>query len=104
MQLTKEDLDEFKSLRAWTFELIAKALEEDGHCKSYEGTWSIRFPNYFENKNDREPGVTISLDCYVLGPSRHYEWWDKTFLGVVKKARAEIEQWEREKALDEMRP
>lgn len=97
-----EDLERFHALRARVFKEIKKALEEDGHCKHYEGAFQIHFPNYFEDRDYLDPQhyVTqedgewgISLDCYILGPRRHYLWRDKRFAGALEKAEADILSW-----------
>lgn len=66
---------------------IGKALEEDGHCKHYEGSFSIGLPNYFD------PNWTLGLDCYVIGPSRHYSWSGGTLAECVSSARKDIDEW-----------
>lgn len=73
---------------------IDKSLKEDGHCKSYEGAMRIgaRFPDFFDHKEEL-PQWIIELDCYVVGPSRHYKWWDSSLSGVISKAEKEIRQW-----------
>ena len=74
-------------LRADLFEAIRKYLEEDGHCKSYEGRMEIVMPDYFSD----EWGV--NLHCYVIGQSRHYSWTGATPEEAVKAAETEIRSW-----------
>ena len=96
--ISADDYARFEQLRADLFDAIAKALDEDGHCKSYEGSFRLQFPNYFESlpspseMTDSEPWG-ILLDCYVIGPSRHYEWWGATFADVLQKADTDIRAW-----------
>ena len=67
------ELAEFETLRRCIFDLIRQSLALDGQCKSYEGALSIHFPSYFQDRNGEENGYAIHLDCYVIGPSRHYD-------------------------------
>jgi len=91
--MRKEDLDEFFELRRFVFGKIESALVIDGNCKSYEGRFSIVFPNYLDEPDDGEKwGVT--LDCYVFGPSRHYQWWGKSLRDALDKANREIRGWD----------
>lgn len=68
---------------------IAKKLEEDGHCKSYEGAMRLECPNHFSP----EDGYSLELDCYVLGPNRHYRWKGDTVQECIDKAEADIAAW-----------
>lgn len=82
-------------LRLKLFDAIGRALAEDGHCKSYEGTFSIRCPNYFEHigKEVGDAFWAVGLDCYVVGPSRHYEWTGRTLTEAVSKAESDVMGW-----------
>lgn len=94
--ITPQSIERFLQLRTKVFKLIKKALEEDGHCKSYEGGMEIIFPDYFES-NAQKPQANawgIELHCYVLGPSRHYRWSADSFDNALAKAEAEISSWE----------
>ena len=91
------DYARFETLRADLFDALARALSRDGHSKSYEGTFRIQFPGYYEARKvvmeaSDEPWG-IFLDCYVIGPSRHYEWWGATFADVLQKADTNIRAW-----------
>lgn len=76
---------------------IRQALEEDGYCKSYEGTFEIgaTYPNYFEDATGTASpdGYFVTLHCYVLGPSRHYTWTGDTPLEALQTCQAELENW-----------
>ena len=91
------DLTEFLRLREKIFECLRHCLEEDDHCKSYEGALSVEYilPNYFEKKV-KTPSWNIHLDCYLIGPERHYDWQGKTFEDVLAKATKDIECWIKE--------
>ena len=86
------ELAAFFALRERTFRGIAAALSVDGHCKSGEGTFSIVFPNYFENQQGRR-GVEIVLWCYVLGQSREHRWFGAILGEAVDRARLDIDRW-----------
>ena len=87
----------FGRLRKKLAEGIRKQLEEDGHCKSYEGTWEIleMFPSFFDDPAAEAPAdfVEIRLHCYVIGPSRHYKWVGSSFEEAIEKAEIEVDSW-----------
>lgn len=85
----------FQSLRSELFAAIEHALEQDGHCKSYEGHFRVEasLPNYFEEK-DGTPGLwSLILNCYLIGPHRHYEWVGNSFEECLRKAEIDIRAW-----------
>lgn len=89
----------FISLRRRVMQAIRRALEEDSCCKSYEGTFEllVGYPDYFDGEHADKPDFfKITLHCYVLGPSRHYEWTGKSFKEALDSAEKEIETWIRE--------
>jgi len=93
----EDELIAFKRLRQYVFAAVKRELAIDSGCKSYEGHMAIQFPHYFmentfvpEQKSDN---WCVQLDCYVLGPSRHYHWCGRTLGEAVTKARSEIEGW-----------
>lgn len=94
--MSAEDYARFEQLRADLFDVIRQCLDRDGHCKSYEGRFTIQLPDYFVNEQ-----WAIRLDCYVIGPSRHYEWWGETFADVLSKAETDIRAWMHEALEDE---
>lgn len=87
-----DSLDRLAAFRARVYEGVAARLKYDGHCKRYEGTVSVAFPNYFEHL-DGEEWVEVRLSCYVLGPSRHYSWLGDTLDEALDKAFADLESW-----------
>lgn len=93
----KSSQQRFFALRKRLFEAIKSQLEEDSHCKSYEGALEITqcFPNYFEDEygNGGATYYVIELHCYVIGPHRHYRWDGKTFNEALRKAEREIYSW-----------
>lgn len=95
--MNQELLERFLKLRQFTFNAIERALKRDGHHKSYEGSFLIAFPNYFQRNNDSEWVDSyrwgIELDCYVLGPNRHYNWYGKTFKEALEKAEKDLFEW-----------
>lgn len=87
------DKERFFSLRKRLFKAIDKALQEDSHCKSYEGSIAItqQFPDFFEDEYAKESSdyYRITLHCYVLGPARHYDFIGSTFSAALDK----FEKW-----------
>jgi hypothetical protein len=87
LKVSQETLSRFDSLRRKVFIEIQKRLEEDGHCKHYEGTFGFVFPGYFDDE------YAITLDLYVFGPNRHYCWSGKSLEDALNRAEKEITQW-----------
>lgn len=88
----------FDRLRQRVMRAVEYELKmNDGYCKSYEGAFEVTmsFPEYFQDETGTKPPdfVSITLHCYVLGPSRHYTWKGPTFLDALRKAEAEIDSW-----------
>lgn len=96
--ITDDEWQRFFAIKEKLFNAIARHLEEDLHHKSYEGAFeiAIQFPNYFHT-SDAFPNTpefcVIRLDCYVIGPSRHYEWSGVTMTGALNRCEADIDQW-----------
>lgn len=95
--IPQPELERFYALRQYVFDNIKQALAEDSHCKSYEGSMSIQFPDYFDGL--LSDSWAITLDCYVFGPNRHYRWTGDTFLEALEKAEKEIKSWTHEQNL-----
>jgi hypothetical protein len=92
--LTVEALNLFNELRELVFRMIELSLEEDGYCKSYEGSMGITFPNYFQDRESHDVnGYGITLDCYLIGPHRHYSWNGKSLMSALKRAEVDIRAW-----------
>jgi hypothetical protein len=89
------DMERFLQLRDELFVAIGHELSIDSHCKTYEGSMSIVWPCYFED------GFVIKLDCYVVGPSRHYDWSGETFEEALDKAEKDIREWIKESLEDD---
>lgn len=91
------DKERFIQLRKKVMAAIKRELEQDSCCKSYEGTfeWTVCYPDYFEDESgDAKPNYyVLTLHCYVLGPSRHYEWRGRTKAKVLDDAEQDIESW-----------
>lgn len=72
---------------------IDRALELDGHCKLYEGRieFRVELPDHFSASDSDY--YELSLACYVLGPTRHYEWIDTDPAKLFERATADVKQW-----------
>lgn len=99
-----EDWLRLYQIRHSVFLCIGKLLEEDGHCKSYEGCFEISFPNYFDEagrrlgKDDLPPNTHrddwgVTLHCYLIGPGRHHTWTGATLREALDRADADISRW-----------
>ena len=95
MGIEAGDSAAIEAFRALVFRGVKEALEFDGHHKSYEGRVGIVYPSYFdatEPETEDKPFVVV-LDCYVLGPHRHYEWRGATLDWALRLATADVEEW-----------
>lgn len=103
--MTKAENERYRKLRRAVMAAIDDYMQDDWGHKSYEGTFEVLvgYPNYFEDeKGEQGPNYyRITLHCYVLGPSRHYDWDGETFGEALKKAEKEIYSWIGEVAEDE---
>lgn len=96
---TERDFVEFAVYRAALFTAIRKACQDgDGHCKSYEGALTLTMPNVFDYEDGTGDGWALHLDCYVLGPTRHYEWTAPTLRELTSLAQADLIRWVQEQA------
>lgn len=98
--MTEEE--RFKRLRNFLFDKIQEAFSDGATGKSTEGVFEIThcFPDFYEDRwQEKWTGNAwgIKLYCYVVGPSRHYEWWGGTLMDAIKKAEKEIYGWFGEK-------
>lgn len=94
--MNESDIEDLYKLRKKLFKYIKKALMEDGTHKSFEGAFSIHLPNYFEDMEEKSGYSNhwgLSLDCYVIGPNRHYTWYGKTLDECIQKASEDINSW-----------
>lgn len=92
-------LGRLERLREELFAEIEQVLAEDGHCKPYEGAFAVRLPNYFEEPGHPE-AWTVELDCYVVGPRRHYRWVGPTLDATVAMAEQDVRKWIAESVAD----
>lgn len=77
------------NLRQKLFQAIERELASDGHCKSYDGTFEIGFPGYFDN----DTNYRVTLHCYIIGPGRHHHWHGTTLEEAITKAETDINEW-----------
>lgn len=91
--MTDDDRQNFAAMREFVYRYIAKSLEEDGHCKSYEGAWEFAalWPSYFEKEKPTE--YCLTLHCYLLGPNRHYDWIAATPGECIANAWKDVRKW-----------
>jgi hypothetical protein len=88
--MTSEDLWKLKEFQQTVFKGIEEALYLDGAHKHYEGAIRVCLPSYFGGD------YFIELDCYVLGPGRHYEWAGETLSIAIDQALADVKRWIKE--------
>lgn len=65
--------------------------------KWYEGTWHVlmSFPPQDEDPHAEKPAnwCKLRLDCYLIGPQRHYEWTGDSFEQVLERCRKDVIPW-----------
>lgn len=95
-------MDRLMRLRKYLFDKIREAFADGAIGKSTEGLFEVchSLADYYEE--EYKGGYSgelwiVKLYCYVVGPSRHYEWKGRTLEDAVKKAENEIYGWFGEK-------
>jgi len=110
--MSKDDptgIAEFDAFRSLVRAGIEAALARDGFHKRYEGACSYELrlapvvdweeagiPDPLGLQPVMQPEHVVKLYCYVLGPSRQYEWTDNTRKSVFEKATLDFLTWMRE--------
>lgn len=98
--LTPKFIAEFSALRKRLAEALAALLKEDPHHKSYEGSWELTFcfnDVFRDPEGDAPPYFfMIRLHCYLIGPSRHYEWGGTSWEEALLRCRHDVEMWIKE--------
>lgn len=77
----------FVTLRDDLLAAIRAHLQRDGHCKPYEGAFTLELPNVFNSE------CVIKLSCYVIGPHRHYTWTGPTFAAALDQCERDVRMW-----------
>lgn len=95
-------VERFDNCRKRLWDLLSRTDMID--CKSYDGVIELTYcyPSYFDTEPKYEVPiyecVYIILHCYVIGPTRHYEFGGKTLNDAVDKFEEWIDAREREEA------
>lgn len=96
-KMNKKELELFQKLRVKVADYIREYLKEDYGHKSYEGTWEllVSYPSYFDDDtaSSSPDYYRVTLHCYVIGPSRHYDWSGKSFSEALEKCSHDIDIW-----------
>ena len=88
--------ERFLALREKILGFIKQKYESGDGIKMYDGRMNItfEFPIYTDDPDGTAlPGVNIHLDCYVIGPRRHYDWNGENFEIALDKAEKDIDEW-----------
>jgi hypothetical protein len=88
-----EAIDRIEALRVDLLAAIQERIDADGYCKSYEGMIKLVWPSWNQIDNGTEEPWTVELHCYLIGPSRHYDWTGATPLQAVQRAENDIRDW-----------
>ena len=97
MMLSLKFERDFTALRKRLNTCINWLREQGEPGKSYEGAWDIQIgiPDATDDPDAKLPPdyCKITLHCYLLGPSRHYEWTGETVEEAFKQCRKDVEKW-----------
>jgi len=75
---------------------IAKMRDEQGEGgKRYEGQIKAEayLPSIHNPEIDDPASASLTLHCYLLGPSRHYKWTAPTLEQALQVAIEDVETW-----------
>jgi hypothetical protein len=87
MNPTPAEWSALATLRALVVSGVERAYAIDGYGKSYDGRLVVVMPGASETV------WRVTLDCYVLGPSRSYDWTGATLGEVVECAAVDVAGW-----------
>lgn len=97
MILSPEFERDFTKLRKKLNNCINYLRDRGEPGKSYEGLWEITIgtPDATEDPNAELPPdwCKIVLHCYLVGPSRHYQWTGKSVEETFKRCKKDVEKW-----------
>lgn len=97
MILSPEFERDFTALRKRLNNCINWLREQGEPGKNYEGAWdiSIELPDATDDPNAELPHswCEIELHSYLVGPSRHYTWADKTVEKAFERCKKDVEKW-----------
>lgn len=89
--------NEFPVLRKKLAAYLQDCFENEAYGKWYEGTWTVAsiFPDVYQDPKGELPpeSYVIKLDCYLVGPHRHYEWEGKTLDDAFDRCKKQVEIW-----------
>lgn len=85
-----EDFQRFQKLHSQVINACKQAVSEGSGSKSYDGqmSFSIDLPAFYEG--DITPIYHIHLQCYLIGPTRSYDWFAATAEECLNKAETDI--------------
>ena len=91
--MNPEIIERFKQLHLKVKSACNQAVNEGAGGKSYDGTmkFSIDLPPFYEE--DFKPLYHINLQCYLIGPSRSYDWFGVTAEECLEKAESDIDYY-----------
>lgn len=85
-----EHIERFQKLHLQVKNACKQVVSDGGGSKSYDGmmNFSIDLPAFYEE--DQAPLYHIHLQCYLIGPTRSYDWFGLTPDECLNKAEADI--------------
>lgn len=97
-----DTLRRFRALRDRVHSECERIEAEECPGKSYEGEMSVivRFPGIHPDAYEKVD-FGITLDCYLLGPGRHYQWHGATLSEALDKAEKDVNAWIAERSDDD---
>lgn len=92
MWIFKGDIESFERLQNDVDETV-RALRHAGEPgKAYEGTWGMIYEGVETDSEESEHWI-ITLDCYLIGPHRHYTWVGETMKEALRKCEDDVRGW-----------
>lgn len=93
--MLENDVTAFFALRQRVFSAVRNMRRKGEYGKVYEGAMRIQI-DFGDADDERFQRFIIHLDCYLIGPARHYDWEGQTFREALKKAEKDIDKWIKE--------
>lgn len=88
-----EHIKRFQKLHLKVTDACKQAVNDGAGSKSYDGmmNFSIDLPAFYED--DSAPLYHIHLQCYLIGPTRSYDWFGLNADECLNKAEADIQYY-----------
>lgn len=88
-----EHIERFQKLHLQVVDACKQAVNDGSGSKSYDGrmSFSIDLPAFYEENS--LPLYHIHLQCYLIGPTRSYDWFGLNADECLNNAEADIQYY-----------